>query len=76
MYKAQQAVVNQAKLKKKIKNLLFATVNLARHLKTKAKIALQKANKKFKRRFRKVKRIVAARKLKITSVNLKTIKKV
>ncbi|MCO1583165.1 nucleoside triphosphate pyrophosphohydrolase, partial [Escherichia coli] len=43
MYEAQQAVVDQAKLEEEMGDLLFATVNLARHLGTKAEIALQKA---------------------------------
>lgn len=44
MYEARQAVVDQAKLEEEMGDLLFATVNLARHLGTKAEIALQKAN--------------------------------
>ncbi len=46
MYEARQAVVDQAKLEEEMGDLLFATVNLARHLGTKAEIALQKANEK------------------------------
>lgn len=53
MYEARQAVVDQAKLEEEMGDLLFATVNLARHLGTKAEIALQKANEKFERRFAK-----------------------
>ncbi len=61
MFEARQAVVDQAKLEEEMGDLLFATVNMARHLGTKAELALQKANDKFERRFREVERIVAAR---------------
>lgn len=60
MFEAKQAVVDQAKLEEEMGDLLFATVNMARHLGTKAETALQKANEKFERRFREVERIVAA----------------
>ncbi len=45
MYEARQAVVDRAKLEEEMGDLLFATVNLARHLGTKAEIALQKRTK-------------------------------
>nr|VUD27093.1 Nucleoside triphosphate pyrophospho hydrolase MazG [Salmonella sp. NCTC 7297] len=66
MFEARQAVVDQAKLEEEMGDLLFATVNMARHLGTKAELALQKANDKFERRFREVERIVAARGLEMT----------
>ena len=43
---------------------------------TKAEIALQKANEKFERRFREVERIVAARGLEMTGVDLETMEEV
>jgi ATP diphosphatase len=53
-------VVNKEKLSEEIGDLLFATVNLSRHLGHNAENALQAANRKFERRFRKVEQIVRA----------------
>ncbi|CNF02152.1 nucleoside triphosphate pyrophosphohydrolase [Yersinia intermedia] len=58
MFEARQAVVDQDKLGEEIGDLLFATVNLSRHLGHKAENALQAANRKFERRFRQVEQIV------------------
>lgn len=70
MHEANQAVVDEAKLEEEIGDLLFATVNLSRHLGSKAEIALQKANRKFERRFREVEKIIAARGLKLDDATL------
>lgn len=60
MDEAQQAVVDEEKLGEEIGDLLFATVNLSRHLGHKAENALQAANRKFERRFRAVEDAVRA----------------
>lgn len=59
MHEAQQAVVDPQKLEEEIGDLLFATVNLSRHLGHKAETALQAANRKFERRFRQVESLIA-----------------
>ncbi|KAA9002496.1 nucleoside triphosphate pyrophosphohydrolase [Affinibrenneria salicis] len=58
MYEARQAVIDEEKLGEEIGDLLFATVNLSRHLGHKAERALQEANRKFCRRFRQVEQII------------------
>jgi ATP diphosphatase len=75
MFEAQQAVVDEAKLEEEVGDLLFATVNLARHLGTKAEVALQKANRKFEARFRKVEAIVAAQGLTMEQAGLEIMEK-
>ncbi|MBW7981948.1 nucleoside triphosphate pyrophosphohydrolase [Enterobacillus tribolii] len=60
MDEARQAVVDEEKLGEEIGDLLFATVNLSRHLGHKAENALQAANRKFERRFRAVEEAVRA----------------
>lgn len=70
MEEARQAVVDEAKLEEEVGDLLFATVNLARHLGTKAETALQKANRKFEARFRQVESIIHASGLKMEEASL------
>lgn len=70
MHEANQAVVDEAKLEEEIGDLLFATVNLSRHLGSKAEMALQKANRKFERRFREVEKLIAAQGLKLDDATL------
>lgn len=76
MDEAKQAVVDQSRVEEEMGDLLFATVNLSRHLGVKAEVALQKANQKFERRFREVERIVAERGLSMTGVDLETMEEV
>lgn len=71
MHEAQQAVIDEARLEEEIGDLLFATVNLSRHLGSKAETALQKANRKFERRFRQVESIIAAQGLVMSDATLK-----
>ncbi|AHG21236.1 nucleoside triphosphate hydrolase [Chania multitudinisentens RB-25] len=70
MHEAQQAVVDEQKLEEEIGDLLFATVNLSRHLGHKAENALQVANRKFERRFRQVEEIMQQRGLQMKNATL------
>lgn len=58
---ACQVAKNEVKLAEEIGDLLFATVNLSRHLGHRPELALQQACDKFERRFRQIEQAVAAR---------------
>lgn len=56
---ACQVTKNEVKLAEEIGDLLFATVNLSRHLGHRPELALQQACDKFERRFRQIEQAVA-----------------
>ncbi|MTD37109.1 nucleoside triphosphate pyrophosphohydrolase [Erwinia sp. CPCC 100877] len=70
MHETRQAVVDQARLEEEIGDLLFATVNLSRHLGVKAEMALARANRKFERRFRQVEQLIAEQGREMNEVTL------
>ncbi|WP_127957349.1 nucleoside triphosphate pyrophosphohydrolase [Serratia microhaemolytica] len=66
----RQPTVDQQKLEEEIGDLLFAVVNLARHLGHKAEQALQVANRKFDRRFRQVEQLMQQQGLPLEAATL------
>lgn len=62
--------IEQNKVEEEIGDLLFATVNLARHLKCDPEDALRKANLKFERRFRAVEQAVQQQGKQVNNVPL------
>lgn len=64
---------DQAKVQEEIGDLLFATVNLARHCKVNPETALRQANVKFMQRFREVERLAGERALALDSAGLERL---
>lgn len=57
-HELNKTVQDQSKIEEELGDLFFATVNLARHLKVKSELCLQRANHKFARRFKQVEAIL------------------
>lgn len=70
MDEVRQRPVDEEKLEEEIGDLLFATVNLARHLGKQAETSLQKANDKFERRFRQVEQIIHSQGMSLSAASL------
>jgi ATP diphosphatase len=67
---------NEQAIEEEIGDLLFAVVNLSRHLNVDAETALRKANKKFEGRFRKVESVFAERKIELSDATLDEMEEV
>lgn len=70
MEEALQVSPDFARVEDEMGDLLFATVNLARHLKTDPEVALNKANRKFSRRFQAIEAMVAENEKQLTDFSL------
>lgn len=70
MHEATQIVVEESKLEEELGDMLFAMVNFSRHLGHQAETALQKANRKFERRFQQVEQLVQRSGKKMADVSL------
>lgn len=75
MYEARQAVVDQAKLEEEMGTCCLPGQS-GSSFRDKSGNRIAKANEKFERRFREVERIVAARGLEMTGVDLETMEEV
>ncbi|MGD8112088.1 nucleoside triphosphate pyrophosphohydrolase [Vibrio sp. TRT 17S01] len=70
MDEALQVELDEERVESEVGDLLFATVNLSRHLGRDPEVALSKANLKFSRRFKQVESIVAEQQKQLTDYNL------
>ncbi|HGO5293277.1 nucleoside triphosphate pyrophosphohydrolase [Photobacterium damselae] len=69
----QQVTLDQNRIEEEMGDLLFSVVNLSRHLNVNPERALQKANKKFERRFRKVEKNVLEKGMEISNCSLEQL---
>ncbi|HIF9134541.1 TPA: nucleoside triphosphate pyrophosphohydrolase [Photobacterium damselae] len=69
----QQVTLDQNRIEEEMGDLLFSVVNLSRHLNVDPEQALQKANKKFERRFRKVEKNVLEKGMEISNCSLEQL---
>ncbi|MFC7000585.1 nucleoside triphosphate pyrophosphohydrolase [Pseudobowmanella zhangzhouensis] len=70
MAEVQASTLNQDAIEDEVGDLLFAVVNMARHLKVDPESALRRANRKFEQRFRRVEQRLADQKLSLSDANL------
>lgn len=70
MAEVQASTPNQDAIEDEVGDLLFAVVNMARHLKVDPESALRRANRKFEQRFRRVEQRLADQKLSLSDANL------
>ncbi|MCX8579475.1 nucleoside triphosphate pyrophosphohydrolase [Gilliamella sp. B2717] len=69
-HELNKTVQDQSKIEEELGDLFFATVNLARHLKVKSELCLQRANHKFERRFKQVEAILKQNNRRLTDATL------
>lgn len=60
---------SEAHIEEEVGDVLFSVINLCRHIKVDADVALQKANSKFERRFRRVESLIEEQGEKMSSLN-------
>ena len=70
MQEVDKVEVDQTAVEEEIGDLLFAVVNLSRHLNVDAESALRKANYKFEKRFRAVEQVLAEQQKALTDASL------
>lgn len=76
MAEVERPSVDQNAIEEEIGDLLFAVVNLSRHLKVEAETALRKANKKFEGRFRQLESTLKQQDIKLEQANLEQMEQI